>query len=74
MILSSDITKLPIDHSSANHYQNTTKSNPKSTNRVDIKKKDDDSVEVWKLRCKFLAEKYFNTLKDMKIELDTFKQ
>ena len=26
----------------------------------------DENAEVWKLRCKLLAEKYFSTLKDLK--------
>ncbi len=29
--------------------------------------------EMWKLRCKYLTEKYFNMLKDMKHELKTLK-
>lgn len=28
-----------------------------------------ESAEVWKLRCKLLAEKYFNMIKDMKQNL-----
>ena len=28
-----------------------------------------DTAEVWKLRCKLLAEKYFNMIKDMKQNL-----
>ena len=31
------------------------------------------SVEVWKLRCKFLAEKYFNMIKDMKQNLQQIR-
>ena len=28
---------------------------------------------MWKLRCKFLAEKYFNIVKDMKLNLQQLK-
>jgi len=27
------------------------------------------TAEIWRLRCKFLAEKYFNMIKDMKQNL-----
>lgn len=37
------------------------------------KAKDKEEVEVWKLRCKFLAEKYFNALKDLKSDLKELK-
>ena len=32
-----------------------------------------DEAEVWKLRCKYLAEKYFNALKDLKNDLKDLK-
>ena len=32
-----------------------------------------DLAEVWRLRCKLLAEKYFNIIKDLKQQLQTIK-
>ena len=46
----------------SNRYENTLSNN----NR-------EGGTEMWKLRCKYLTEKYFNMLKDMKHELKTLK-
>ena len=39
---------------------------------TDIQLKQEE-VDLWKLRCKFLAEKYFNIVKDMKLNLQHLK-
>ena len=44
-------------------YENTLSNNPR----------EGSGSEMWKLRCKYLTEKYFNMLKDMKHELATLK-
>jgi len=38
------------------------------------KKKTNAEIEVWKLRCKYLSEKYFNMIKDLKAELHQVKK
>ena len=42
--------------------------NDNTRSHIDI-----ESAEVWKLRCKLLAEKYFSMIKDMKQNLLTIK-
>ena len=64
------MAKLPVEGGHTNHA--SSKPSKKSPNGTGSGNQD-DSVEVWKLRCKFLAEKYFNTLKDMKKDLDELK-
>ena len=42
--------------------------NDNTRSQIDI-----ESAEIWKLRCKLLAEKYFNMIKDMKQNLIIIK-
>ena len=55
------VSEQPKRLKSTDRYVNTN-DNTRSNN-------DFESAEVWKLRCKLLAEKYFNMIKDMKQNL-----
>lgn len=68
MKMKSSLAKLPAEERAAQRVSTKdSRSSPRQKGSVD------DSAEVWRLRCKFLAEKYYNTLKDMKKDLDTLK-
>ena len=75
---SEDISKEELQRRSSSNIGRREKSKPKAPQAYHAaggtsKKEDDISGELWRLRCKLLAEKYFNIIRDMKKSLKKLK-